>query len=37
MTLYATAVSFLSAWLFDRKALKSLMGRLGFMLKRFGR
>ena len=36
MTLYATAVSFLSAWLFDRKALKSLMGRLGFMLKRFG-
>ena len=36
MVMYATAMTFLSAWLMDRKALKSLLGRLGFMLKRFG-
>ncbi|MEG0493763.1 MAG: hypothetical protein RR696_11225, partial [Clostridia bacterium] len=32
LMLYATVVAFASAWLFDRKALKSLLGRLKYLL-----
>jgi len=35
MVMYATVVSLLSAWLFDRRSLKSLWGRLMSLLSRF--
>ena len=34
LVFYATAVTFASAWLFDRRALKSLFSRLNYMLRR---
>ncbi len=35
LVIYATAVAFLSAWLFDRRTLKSLLARLGHLIQRF--
>ena len=35
LVIYATAVAFLSAWLFDRRTLKSLIARLMHLLERF--
>lgn len=34
LVLYSTLAAFVSAWLFDRKALRSLLGRLKYMLVR---
>lgn len=34
LVLYSSAAAFVSAWLFDRKALRSLLGRLKYMLAR---
>jgi len=35
LVIYATIMTFVSAWLFDKKALKSLFGRLSSLLARF--
>ena len=35
LVIYATVITFLSAWLFDKKALKSLFGRLNSLLAKF--
>ena len=36
LVLYASAVTLAVAWLFDRKALRSLLARLTFMLRHIG-
>lgn len=37
LVLYASAVTLAVTWLFDRKALRSLLERLTFMLRHIGR